>query len=249
MPGGGPVFGAPDVAGFFCRVGAEDGVEKQIDRDVVHVLHVPLETLAIAAVGVFKHRHLAFAIATHDGEGILQGQGRKIHRREFVNAVFGQVAARLGVDQLALDDVVAFGVGIKKIGADAHFIQARHGSGAHLVDFFHLRNAFGQRFADGGLLGGSGETQGESGRGQQGGNQLHRVLVQWCRCGCLCSHQIQWVPMAWRAIHSFRGPLRSKPFMPQLRSACHGPSVRAKSCCRLSVASPMGSMSALRSRS
>lgn len=86
-------------------------------------------------------------------------------------------------------------------------------------------------------------------RGQQGGNQLHRVLVQWCRCGCLCSHQIQWVPMAWRAIHSFRGPLRSKPFMPQLRSACQRSSGWANRPCSPSVTAPMAVTSALRARS
>ena len=44
----------------------------------------------------------------HDGEGVLQRQGLEVHGGEFVQAILGQVAPRLGVDQLALDQVVAW---------------------------------------------------------------------------------------------------------------------------------------------
>jgi hypothetical protein len=93
-----------------------------------------VQTLAVAAVGVFEHGQLALAVAAHDGEGILQGQRRKIHGRELVDAVFGQVALGAGVEQLALDQVVALGIGIEQVGADAHFVQPGHGGGLDFVD-------------------------------------------------------------------------------------------------------------------
>ena len=45
LPGGHAVFGAPDVAGLFGRIGAQDRVQEQVHRDVVHVLQVAFKAL------------------------------------------------------------------------------------------------------------------------------------------------------------------------------------------------------------
>ena len=104
-------------------------------RHVVDLLQVTLKALAITAVGVCKHHHLALSVAAHGDKSVFEGQGAEIHRAELVDAVFRQIAPRLGVDQLTLDQKIAFGVGVEHIGAHAHLIQARHRRTAHFIDF------------------------------------------------------------------------------------------------------------------
>ena len=60
---------------FSAGVGAQDRVQ---DRYTVMLSTFcrSRSSASIATVGVFKHGHLAFAVAAHDGEGILQGQLR-----------------------------------------------------------------------------------------------------------------------------------------------------------------------------
>src|SRR5256885_11574863 len=55
-------------------------VQEQVDGDVVHSLQVALETLAVAAVGIFEHGHLALALAVDDGHGVLERQLLEVHR-------------------------------------------------------------------------------------------------------------------------------------------------------------------------
>ncbi|MPM61806.1 hypothetical protein SDC9_108669 [bioreactor metagenome] len=173
LPGLGLILGAPDIARLFGRVRAQDGVEEEVDGDVVHALQVFLKALAVAAVRVFKHGHLALALAMHDGDGVLDGQLLEVHGRELGHAIFGQVAARLGVDQLALNQIVALGIGVENVRAHADLVQAAHGGGAHLVDFFELGNALGQRLLEVGVLGVHAQAEGQAGGGQQAGSKFH----------------------------------------------------------------------------
>ena len=103
LPDFGFVFGAPDALGFVSRIGAEDGVQKHVHRDISDFLHVALKAFAVAAVGVFKDCHFAFAVAAHDGESVFDRQGIEVNRTEFLNPLFGQVALGPGVDQVALN--------------------------------------------------------------------------------------------------------------------------------------------------
>src|SRR5256885_11040293 len=65
------------------------------------------------------HDALPISLAVDDGHGVLERQLLEVHRRQLVHAVFGEIAARLGVDQLALDQVVALGVRVEQVRADA----------------------------------------------------------------------------------------------------------------------------------
>ena len=96
-----------------------------MDGHVVDLLQVALEALAVAAVRVLEHRQLALAVAAHDGEGILDRQRVERDGRQLLDPLLGQVAPRPGVDQVALDQVVAFGVGVEDVGAiDPDLVQA-----------------------------------------------------------------------------------------------------------------------------
>src|SRR5256885_10087254 len=46
------------------------------------------------------HDALPISLAVDDGHGVLERQLLEVHRRQLVHAVFGEIAARLGVDQL-----------------------------------------------------------------------------------------------------------------------------------------------------
>ena len=70
----------------------------------------------------------------------------------FFNALFGEVAPLLDVDQVALDQEVAFGVAVHDVTAHAHFVQAGHGRFTDLVDLGHVGQAVGQRLAQSGFL-------------------------------------------------------------------------------------------------
>lgn len=116
-------------------------------------LQVPLKALAVATVGIFKHRQFALAIAAHDGERVLQRQGIELDGGEFVHPLFGQVAAVAHIDDVALHQVVGLGVGVIDLGAvDPDFVQARDHRLGDFVNRLELRYAFGQIFADDGLL-------------------------------------------------------------------------------------------------
>ena len=88
----------------------------------------------------------------HHGERVGQRQCGEIDSAQFGNAVLREISACLGVDQLALNQVVAFGVGIENVGSDANLVQAGHRCALDFVNFFQLRNAFGQGFSNGAFL-------------------------------------------------------------------------------------------------
>ena len=139
--------------GFFDGIGAENGVEEQVDGDVVDLLQVPLEFFAVAAVGVLENGEFAFPVAPNDRESVFQRQGLETDGVQLVDAFLGQVAALPGVDQIALHQVVAFGIGVENLGAvNPNLKQARHRAFADLVDFLQLGNSLGQILANGGLL-------------------------------------------------------------------------------------------------
>ena len=135
-----------------------------MDGDVVHLLQIALKALAIATVRVFEHGQPALAVAAHNGEGVFERQGVKVDGGQLVHPLFGQVALLFGVDQAALQQKIAFGIGVKNLGAiDTHLIQPGHRALADLVDRLELRDALGQVFANGGFLG-----AGVQGQAQQG---------------------------------------------------------------------------------
>ena len=100
------------------RVGAEDRIEEGVDGDVLDLLQVALELLAVAAVRVGEDDELALAGALLPDDRVLQRQRLEVDRGELGDALLGEVDARLGVDQLAFDQVAAVLVGVEDVGAD-----------------------------------------------------------------------------------------------------------------------------------
>ena len=148
-----------------------------MDGDVVHFLQIALKTFAVATIGIFKHRQMALTLALYDLDGILQRQFLKADGRQGFNAILGQIAPRLRIDQLPLNQIVALGIGIKHIGAHAHLVQALHGSGLHLIDLRQLRNAFGQGFADRVLGRGSPSCSTRCQSNQCGGGKIFHAML------------------------------------------------------------------------
>jgi hypothetical protein len=131
-----------------------------VDGDVVDLLQVALETLAVAAVGIFEDRQLALAIAAHDREGVLHGQQVETDGRELVHTLLSEVAALPGVKKGALDQEVALGIGVEDLHAvDAHLEQAGHRRSGDLVDVLELGNALAKVLANGRLLGARREAE------------------------------------------------------------------------------------------
>ena len=123
-------------------------------------MQIPLKAFAVAAVGVFKHSHLALAVATHQRERVFDRQAVKRDGGQFCDAVFGDVAPGFGLDDLAVDQKIAFGVGVINLAAvDTHLIQATDARRLDLVNDFELRQALGQGLADGGFLRASSRSQ------------------------------------------------------------------------------------------
>jgi hypothetical protein len=83
---------------------------------------------------------------------VLQRQAREVDRADLVDARLSQVVARLGFDQLALDDVLAALVAVEHLSADPQLIDARDRSLADLVDLREIRQTLGDVLADHGLL-------------------------------------------------------------------------------------------------
>ena len=149
MPGFGLVFGAPDIFGLLNRIGTEDGIQKHIHRHIRHFLQVTLKALAIAAVRIFENGHFAFTVAAHHREGVFQRQRAEVDRAEFLNPLFRQVAFGFGVDQVALDQKIAFRVGVENLAVvDAQFIQAVHRRFTHFVDLRQVGQPLNQVLAD-----------------------------------------------------------------------------------------------------
>mmetsp|Transcript_15313 Transcript_15313/g.36478 ORF Transcript_15313/g.36478 Transcript_15313/m.36478 type:complete len:304 (+) Transcript_15313:1382-2293(+) len=167
QPGAGVVLGAPDRARLLGRIAAEDGDQEGVDRHVLHLLQRLLEALAVAAVGVGEHGDAALAGAVLPDQRVLERQGREVHAVDLGHALLGQVLPGLDVDQLALDQVGAGGVGVAQLVADADLPQPRHRRGAHLVDLGRIGHALGKGLADDGLVG----EGGQAGGGQQAGHQ------------------------------------------------------------------------------
>ena len=86
-------------------------------------MQIPLKAFAVAAIRVFKDSHLAFAITAHHGEGVFDGQCAKVYGAEFGYPLFGQVALAFGINEVALQQKVALGVGIENVGfIDTNFV-------------------------------------------------------------------------------------------------------------------------------
>ena len=168
MPGLERILGAPDVLGFLHRTLAQDGDEEGVDRHVVQIGDLVLQLVAVVAIRVFKNGHLALALAAHLLDGVFQRQGVKLNGRELFNALFRQVLARARVDEIALQNEIALGVGVEDVVAHADFVHPLHRRLAHLVNVGERRQPLAQGFAQIGLLRQGGrQRQGQGQSGQQ----------------------------------------------------------------------------------
>ena len=102
------------------------------------------------------------------------GKRLEVDRRELGDALLGEVGARLGVDQLAFDQVVALLVGVEDVGADAQLVEAGHGRLGDLVDLREVGHALGDVLADRGFVG-EGEADGEAERRGPGRRRRARI--------------------------------------------------------------------------
>jgi hypothetical protein len=209
-----------------------------VDGDVVDLLQVALEALAVAAVRVLEQRHLALAVAAHDGERILQGQRVEVDRQSFSSRSWVRLRRCLVSIIWPVDEVAAIGVGVVQVAADAHFVHARHGRLGDLVDAAHLRHPLGEVLADG-------ASWAAAPRLASSRAASNAVLVRVIVIPVL---SIKVRPAACRTTQSFSGPLRSKPSCP----SCAAPPravVLREQLLQPVGRPPIASTSALRARS
>ena len=115
---------------------------KHIHRDVIELLQGLLKRLACWAIWVGKHRDDATTVAAHDLDGLIEWQALELNRRQFGNALFGQIPIRFCLVQIANDDVLRTGIGIDHLDAfcrtKSHFKQPSHRCRLDTLDFAAL---------------------------------------------------------------------------------------------------------------
>jgi hypothetical protein len=127
-----------------------------VNGDVVDLDQVPLEAFAVSAVGVFEDRHLALTVAAHQGESVFEWQIFKCDGCEFGQSLFGEINPFSGVDQIALDQVVALSIRVHDLAVvEAQLVDAWYGCFADSFDFRKVGITFRKVFTDGSLCEGS----------------------------------------------------------------------------------------------
>jgi hypothetical protein len=179
-PRPGVVLRAPDLLRLLGRIAAEDRVEEGVDGDVLHLLQVALELLAVAAVRIGEDDELALAGALLPDDRVLQRQVLPFDRGQLGDALLGQVDARLRVDELALDEVGAVLVAVDDVGADAELPDAGDRGLRDLVDLREVGQTLGDVLADRRFVGERrrGQAGGEEDGGERAQGVLHHAAVR-----------------------------------------------------------------------
>ena len=231
----GRVLRAPDVARLVGRVAAEDRIQEGVDGDVLDLLQVALELLAVAAVRVGEDDQLARAAALLPDDRVLQRQLREVDRGQLRDAGLGQVRAGLRVDQAAFDQVVALLVGVQHLGADPQLVDAGDRRLRDLVDLRKVGQPLGDALADGRFIG-----HRELGRQREHGGRKDRDEM--------LGHGGFQEPRAWLASQRLAGGKLLTRVRPRLRSSRSADESCENRRNRPSVTSPIAQVGAARSR-
>ncbi|CAM2149181.1 hypothetical protein PT2222_210026 [Paraburkholderia tropica] len=116
---------APDLLGLLRGIRREHRIQEGVDRDVVDRLQRAFELMAVRAVRVGEHGDLALAVSLHDLHGVFERQLREVDLVDLGQTRLGEIAVRLGVDEVAGQHVVAVGVAIDDLRAEVHFVETR----------------------------------------------------------------------------------------------------------------------------
>jgi len=202
-PGPGPVLGAPHRTRVIGGFRTDHGKHEHVDADVIELHQQLLEPAAIRAVRVGEHREHALAVAALDPERKIERQRAEFDRREFLQALRGEIAVGPDVDQLAGEEVSALRVGIHDlrslVGAKA---DLEYAGDLRLLYAFDLDAAqLGlDRLADARLVGERRQRE-KNHRKYKNRNTQHSLH-----------------PIAWRISRFFKTGMRSAKFNPALRS-------------------------------
>ena len=84
-----------------------------------------LQAFAVRAVRIRENSDFQFAVAAHFFDGFVQRQGSEVDFVQIGGAFFSQALARVDVDEVANEHIVAFGIGIDDLfAADDNFVNA-----------------------------------------------------------------------------------------------------------------------------
>ena len=163
-PGLGRVGLAPQNFGFTRGIGvqARNRHHEVVDRDVGHFFKLVFQAFAVWAVGVGEDGDFQLAVAAYFFNRFVQRQGGEVDFVQIGGAFVGQAFARVDVDEVADEHIVAFGIGVNDLfAADDDFINALNRGFADADDFQALGfvnffEAGFQGFADFALYGGGG---------------------------------------------------------------------------------------------
>ena len=126
---------APDVFRLALGIFAQQRHEEGVDGDVFHLLQIALQTLAVAAVRVFKGDEETAAVAVHHLDGAVQRQFGRDDAGNFVESLLRDVDAAVRLDDVAAENIGEFFVNIDHFARfQHHFIQPGHGRFLHRFD-------------------------------------------------------------------------------------------------------------------
>ena len=213
VPGLVAVGRAPDLLGGLHRLGMQafDGIEEGVDGDVVHLAELGLELAAEGAIDVGEQHQFAFALALHGLDRVVERKHAPVHRLQFGEPRLGEVAARLQLDDVAGEDVLALGVHVDELAVDIHFVQPAVGRFCYRGNL-RAGKTLAQRLADdrfAGMCTSRGDQAGSQREAGQTYNKLHVGLL-------FRTQKIQ--DIAARTSAAFSSGRRSTTDMPALRS-------------------------------
>ena len=94
------------------------------------------QAFAVWAVRIGEDGDFQLAVAAHFFDGFIQRQGGEVDFVQIGGTLFGQAFARVDVDEVADEHIVAFGIGVNDLfAADNDFINALNRGFADADDF------------------------------------------------------------------------------------------------------------------
>src|SRR5581483_3814183 len=115
VPGLDPIRRAPDLLGDLGGIGMQrlDRIQEHVKRHVIDLGKVALDALAERAIGIGEDRELALTLALYFLESEIERQLVERYGRQRALALLGQIGHVLRRNDIAIDEVLEFLVGIE----------------------------------------------------------------------------------------------------------------------------------------